>query len=139
MKKQNGQTAVEFAMILPLFFMMCFGMIYGAMMFLDYLQFNNAAGAIARDISLMNSEDERFKFIADLNNQDKATIKRYSNQLTSLYEPKFSAEENEAENLITVEIKFTRTDDLAGLLKKLNFPPENLGKIKIKMSLKEKT
>ena len=39
MHRQKGQTLVEFALLVPLFFAMCFGMIYGGIMFLDYLQY----------------------------------------------------------------------------------------------------
>ena len=54
MRKQSGQTAVEFALIAPMFFMMCFAMIYAGILFMDYLNYNNSARSIARAVSIEN-------------------------------------------------------------------------------------
>ena len=128
--KQKGQSAVEFALLVPLFFTMCFGMIYGAMMFMDYLQYNNAAGRIVRDISLL---EDRGDIIEKLNAQDKGTIEKYSTKLTNLYDATFFAEEKDSN--IILKINFTRTEDFPGLLDKINFPPKNLGAITVTMPL----
>ena len=40
---------------------MVFGMIYGGMMFMDYLSLNNSAYKVARDISLTETETEQLE------------------------------------------------------------------------------
>ena len=37
MKKQRGQILIEFALILPLFLLMIFGIFYSGMLFYDYI------------------------------------------------------------------------------------------------------
>ena len=113
---------------------MCFGMIYGGILFMDYVQYNHAAGAIARDISL--NIDDREQIIENINRQDAETIKNYSTKLTNLYDATFKAEEN-VDNSVTVTISFTRNATLPTLLNKINFPPENLSAITVKMPLKK--
>ncbi len=53
MKKQNGQVIVEFALILPLFLLMIFGLIYSGMLFHDYSTVSNMARSAAREAAIM--------------------------------------------------------------------------------------
>ena len=57
MKRQKGQSAVEFALMAPIVFTLILGMVYGGVMFMDYLNFNNQARTIAREISLATPSD----------------------------------------------------------------------------------
>ncbi len=52
MKKQKGQAIVEFALILPLFLMLMFGVVYSGMLFADYMTLSNVARASAREAAL---------------------------------------------------------------------------------------
>ncbi len=53
MKKQRGQVIVEFALILPLFLLMIFGLIYSGMLFHDYSTISNMARSAAREAAIM--------------------------------------------------------------------------------------
>ena len=137
--RQRGQAAVELAFIAPMFFLIFFSVIYAGILFMDYLQFSNAARAAARDITLA-SKTERTDIINKLNEQDTSTINKYANPLTSLYKPTFSVDKKtttvmvnnksvEKDVSVTVTITFQRTLsslDLPKILNRFKFPPETL-------------
>lgn len=52
MKFQRGQAIVEFALILPLFILVIFGIIYFGMAFSDYIALNSFARSSAREASI---------------------------------------------------------------------------------------
>ena len=52
MKKQRGQIIVEFALILPLFLLMIFGLIYSGMLFHDYSTLSNVARSATREVAI---------------------------------------------------------------------------------------
>ncbi|MGN0950633.1 MAG: TadE/TadG family type IV pilus assembly protein [Mitsuokella sp.] len=52
MKFQRGQSIVEFALILPLFMLILWGIIYFGMAFADYIALNNLARSSAREASI---------------------------------------------------------------------------------------
>jgi Flp pilus assembly protein TadG len=52
MKKQKGQVIVEFALILPLFLLMIFGLIYSGMLFHDYSTLSNVARSATREVAI---------------------------------------------------------------------------------------
>lgn len=52
MKFQHGQAIVEFALILPLFIFVLFGIIYFGMAFSDYIALNSFARSSAREASI---------------------------------------------------------------------------------------
>ena len=150
MFKQKGQSAVELAIILPTFFIFVFAILYTGLMFMDYIQFSNAARAAARDIAFKEdtkddteaitntrkTEIRRAEIRDGLNEQKQTYIKAYSNPLTTLYTPKF--EVTLSDKNVTVKISFERNDDdLPLLLDNLNFPPKNLSPITYTMPLEE--
>ena len=57
MKKRKGQAIVEFALVLPLFLLMMFGIIYSGMMFHDYSTLSNIARASTREAAVSAGED----------------------------------------------------------------------------------
>lgn len=135
MRKQKGQAAVEFALVVPLFFAMCFAMIYAGMMFMDYLQFNNAARAVARQISMTTDSEQREKIADDFTNHKLEYVK----QLTKLYTPTFKVDKP-IKNDVKIKIELTLNDEnLPGVLSWLNFPPKNLKPIEIIMPLDKTT
>lgn len=158
MKKQKGQSAVELAIILPMFFTLVFAVFYVGIMFMDYIQFSNAARAAARDISLAPSKSDTQKefnkenIIEKLNAQDETTISKYAAKLTNLYDAKFKAkivnkDENNEDNEdssndkkeeVVVTVTFERNDDnFPTLLYYMNFPPKTLGAITYKMPIEQ--
>ncbi|MDY3916447.1 MAG: TadE/TadG family type IV pilus assembly protein [Selenomonadaceae bacterium] len=56
-KFQQGQSIVEFAMILPFLFLLLWGFIYFGLFFSDYLMLNSVARSCAREASLQSSAD----------------------------------------------------------------------------------
>ena len=58
MRKQRGQSAVEFALMAPLVLFMVLAAIYGGAMFIQFMNYNNEARRIARDIAVA-PESER--------------------------------------------------------------------------------
>lgn len=52
MKKQRGQVIIEFALILPLFLLMIFGLFYSGMLFYDYSTLSNVARSAARETAI---------------------------------------------------------------------------------------
>lgn len=130
MSREKGQSLIEFALIIPFFFAMCFGMIYGGIMFLDYLQYNNASRAVARMISLTTDGEKRNDFATDFENNTS----EYIHQLKNLYTatPKVDISTND----VTVTVELERNEeDLPAVLNWINFPPKNLNPIKIVMPL----
>ncbi|MBQ6297314.1 MAG: pilus assembly protein [Selenomonadaceae bacterium] len=61
MRKQHGQSAVEFALMAPIIFMMIFGMIYGGIMFMQYMHYSNAVRTAARQIAVIRNSTDREK------------------------------------------------------------------------------
>ena len=49
MKKDKGQSLVEFTLVLPFFLLLVFAIIYGGMLFHDYSTVSNVARSIARE------------------------------------------------------------------------------------------
>ena len=97
MRKQRGQSAVEFALMAPIIFLLIFGMIYGGIMFMDYLNFNNYARTIAREVSLA-SADRRPEIIDKYND--------YSDE-AGVYKVLFNVETQDNEDVI-VTVQFRR-------------------------------
>lgn len=52
MKRQRGQSALEFALMAPLILLIVFGAIYGGIMFMQFLNYSNEARTIARQIAV---------------------------------------------------------------------------------------
>lgn len=56
MRKQKGQAVVEFALVLPLFFMLFWGIVYTGLLYSDYLTLSNLARESARSASIQGTE-----------------------------------------------------------------------------------
>ena len=97
MKRQKGQSAVEFALMAPIVFTLILGMIYGGVMFMDYLNFNNQARTIAREISLATPSDR--VFLMDKYN-------KFTDKLAGVY--KVSVNVTTDDEDVTVNVDFTR-------------------------------
>ena len=52
MRKQKGQAVVEFALVLPIFFMFFWGIVYTGLLYSDYLTLSNLARENARSASI---------------------------------------------------------------------------------------
>ena len=131
MMKQKGQSAVELALIVPIFFTMCFGMIYGGMLFMDYLSINNSARAIARANSLSDATNR-----ITLKESFEQKKGDYFYQMTKLYT---ATPEIIIGDDVTVTVELTlNSDGLPGVLSRIKFPPEKLNAVTVVMPI-EKT
>ena len=135
MEKQRGQTLVEFALVMPMIALFIFGMIYGALIFVDYMDFSNQARTIARQVAVMDEEKRSAEFDATL--QEISKFASFYNVTR-----KVSLVTNEGETKpadVLVEIDFTRDNkDLPNVLKWIGFPPETIRPIKYRMKLEYK-
>ena len=87
MNKQRGQVIVEFALILPLFLLMIFGLIYSGMLFHDYSTLSNIARSAAREAAITATVTENDSTI--INHYYDSEQKVFKEGLiTSLYKPK---------------------------------------------------
>jgi len=138
MKKQRGQTLVEFALMAPMMFLLIFGMIYGGVMFIDYMNLNNDARALARRIAVADTTAERQALI------DKYSASSADSSLKRFYDIKMTADYSYAEDDKTTKTKpidavvtvtFDRDNtDLPWIVYKVGFPPEHFA-IQYKMKL----
>jgi len=136
MNKQRGQAMVEFAFVVPFLIFLFLALIYGGLLFMDYIQYNNAARAIARAAAF-----EKGKVTFD--DSDKANFEKKFNPLTSLYTAKISDLQKETVSdsnsqeviLVTVKIDLERNKDLKlfhiltddkDADKGIQFPPKQL-------------
>lgn len=143
MARQKGQSMVEFVLTVPILMLLVFGMIYSGFIYADYLQYNNAARDVARDIAVQ-SEENRSQLVRDLNGQVPSVVKRYIRPLTNLYKGAFSVElerdplDGEKFTAVKVTIDFRRqsTEGVVPVFAR-GVLPEKLQEIKYTMRLEE--
>ena len=103
MKGQKGQSAVEFALVIPLFLFLVVGMIYGGFAYSDYLQYGNAVRQAARELSVQKDDAKRNSLRDNIN----AGTVTYVTPLTKLYKGTFHADINDNERYVQVKVSFT--------------------------------
>lgn len=131
--KQKGQSAVEFAFILPLFMVIVLGMIYAGILFMDYLQYNNDARAIAREVAFMPEENFTEGKLSAAKTKELADF--YFKNRTDMYNATLEPpEKNDSDSLVTVKISF-ELNGTWGLSKFINFPPSTLKTIVFTMPI----
>lgn len=104
MRKQKGQSVVEFSVMMPLILLCMLGLIYGGFTYADYLQYNNAVRDAARDIAVAQ-EDQRQGIVAGLNSNSKETVSKYVTTLPSFYKATFHAKLEEEYVEVRVDFK----------------------------------
>ena len=130
MRRQQGQSAVEFALMAPIVFMMIFGMIWGGIMFMEYMHYSNAVRTAARVIAVADA-DKRAQRITEqydfLNKayEEEITVKFYKPNVNISYYP------SESEPVdVVVEVAFYMEDStynsLPNILKWMDFPPRSI-------------
>ena len=73
---QKGQSILEFAVVLPLFLLVIYGIIYFGMAFTDYMALNNIARSSVREASLTSGSD--YSAIYKKYSQDDVPIAIYT-------------------------------------------------------------
>ncbi len=100
MRKQKGQSLVEFTLVLPFFFLLIFGLIYSGMLFHDYSTLSNIARSAAREAAV--SSESNYTEIRD----------HYSVQstITTLYTcESFTVAPNDTGEYVQATIHMART------------------------------
>lgn len=128
MKRQRGQSALEFALMAPIVFLMIFAAIYGGIMFMDYLNFSNEARAIARQIAVSPNKTaaiQKYSVSAGGSTLERFyTVKITANTVDSSGN-EVSETSNSAEDVV-VTVTFNRDNrDLPWIVYKVGFPPES--------------
>ena len=145
MARQKGQSMVEFVLAVPILMLLFFGIFYSALIYAEYLQYNNAARDVARDIAVQANEENRTQLRNDLNNQVPSVVSRYVRSIThlNLYKGNFTVGlEGEGEDgkhtEVHVIINFEKqsVDSLVPAFARGIFP-DSLPKIEYFMRLEE--
>lgn len=147
MRKQRGQSAIEFALMAPIIFMMIFGMIYGGIMFMQYMHYSNAVRTAARQIAVVKNTNQREsmrqkqeEWLKELW-EEEVSIKFYTPTPTVTLVPT-EVEVIEEDGVTTTKIKgqdvvvnvtFEREENLPLILEIIDFPPKTIKTIEYRM------
>ncbi len=125
MKNNNrGSAIIEFVIVMPLFFLMLFGMLYGGIMLHDYNGLNELTRAAARAGAIEQTDDGNKVDDADEKSPTKkvARVKRFITDNGNNYLLLYAVAENtievkdtekiNAEDAIIVSVSANRTDDI---------------------------
>lgn len=137
MNRRRGQSVVEFALVIPLFALFLFGLIYGGIMFLQWLNMSNDSRAEARRYAVMTKEQlEQETFPKTVTGAERfgsfytVTQKIWIENDSSTSKPKD----------VVVSIELERDNkDLPNILRWMNWPPEKLKPLEYRMKLEDKT
>lgn len=137
MNRRRGQSVVEFALVVPLFALFLFGLIYGGIMFLQWLNMSNDSRAEARRYAVMTKEQlEQETFPKTVTGEKRfgsfytVTQKIWIENDSSTSKPKD----------VVVSIELERDNkDLPNVLRWMNWPPEKLKPLEYRMKLEDKT
>lgn len=135
MKKQRGQTLVEFALMAPMIFLLVFAMIYGGVMFMDYLNFCNEARTLARRIAVASTADRAELMETYNTDTGKEFTRFYKVNMKAGYNYDTKDASKPVDAVVTVTFKRDNTD-LPWVVYKIGFPPENF-KIEYSMKLEK--
>ena len=136
MTRRRGQSVVEFALVVPLFALFLFGLIYGGIMFLQWLNMSNDSRAEARRYAVMTKEQlEQETFPKTVTGEKRfgsfytVTQKIWIENDSSTSKPKD----------VVVSIELERDNkDLPNVLRWMNWPPEKLKPLEYRMKLEDR-
>ena len=136
MQRQRGQSAVEFALMAPIIFFMIFGMIFGGIMFMEYMHYSNAVRTAARQVAVTDESkrDEVAK------SQEDWLRELWTKEVSvTLYEPdpQITFEDNSNGKDVVVNVTFVRSDNIPHILYALDFPPKYIKALQYKMKWEE--
>ncbi|MDY6290804.1 MAG: TadE/TadG family type IV pilus assembly protein [Succiniclasticum sp.] len=116
MKKQKGQSLVEFALVLPLFLFLVFAIIYAGMLFHDYTTLTGIARSAAREAAIV----ERTNY-SDI---ETFYAQQSRNTLTTLYTTESITVANETTNgSAGVRVRIHLTRDITSYILNVVTPP----------------
>ena len=85
--KQKGQSIIEFALVLPLFLLLVFGLFYIGMFFADYLTLSSIARSSAREAAIITSDEyyqNNYQKIREKYKNEKLPMDIFDWQATSI-------------------------------------------------------
>lgn len=141
MKRQRGQSLVEFALVIPMFILLLFGLIYGGVMFLQWLNMSNDSRAEARRIAVMSEEQLKSTFGDSYPTSTSPKIVEGESRFGSFYNvtQKIWIENDDSTSEpkdVVVAIELERSNkDLPSVLKWMDWPPEKLRPLEYRMKL----
>ena len=117
MKKQKGQSLVEFALVLPLFLFLVFAIIYAGMLFHDYTTLSGIARSAAREAAIV----ERTNY-SDI---ETFYLQQSRNTLTTLYstESVSVANEPQTDGSAGVRVRIHLSRDITSYVLNVVTPP----------------
>lgn len=120
---KRGTAIIEFVIVMPLFFLMLFGMLYGGIMLHDYNGLNELTRAAARAGAIEQTDDsEPEREAAEASSKKVARIKKFITDNGNNYMLLYSVDNNtitvtddqkiNKEDAIIVSVSANRTDDI---------------------------
>lgn len=113
MKRQRGQSALEFALMAPLILLIVFGAIYGGIMFMQFLNYSNEARTIARQIAVSPKTPEEGKAksarqerVERYNSDDVGALSIYHISVTTVLLKNNTVTTNDDEDAEEVSVRF---------------------------------
>lgn len=126
MKRQRGQAVVEFAIVLPFFLFLVFGIIYFGFLFKDYITLSNVARSSAREAAVGTDYDTIKDYYKD-NTKLTTGVYTWSGEDDSFTIEKITdSEDGNVPGSVKVTIKATLNTNFPayGLMKEISFPSE---------------
>lgn len=134
---------VEFALIAPIVFLMIFGMIWGGIMFMEYMHYSNAVRTAARQIAV-TTEEKREAMRAD---QEDWLKKLWTKEVgVTFYEPypdvnivdNYAADNTTVLSKdVVVQVTFRRAVNIPNILDAVDFPPKYIKTLEYRMRVEE--
>ena len=151
MNQRRGQSAVEFALMAPIIFLMVFGLIYSGIMFMEYLHYANAVRTAAREIAVkpvvsINDDDVNTARLKVITAKKKWLEEIYDKEVPGkLYRPKVditpTADTINSDTDVVVTVSFEMNDatfnSLPGVLRWIEFPPRTINTLQYRMKLEK--
>jgi len=130
---------VEFALMVPIVFMMIFGMIWGGIMFMEYMHYSNAVRTAARVIAVsdLSTDAKKTKVLQD---QKTFLQQAYENEISvRFYKPvvDVKVEKGDAVVEVTLVIPDKTYATLPNVLKALQFPPQIIKTLNYRMKIEK--
>ena len=123
---------VEFALIAPIVFLMIFGMIWGGIMFMEYMHYSNAVRTAARQIAVTNETDR--KTMAE--DQKKWLESLWEKEVgVTFYKPAVVIDTTSKSTDVIIVVGFDRAVNIPNILDAVDFPPKHIKGLQYQMRL----
>ena len=127
---------VEFALIAPIVFLMIFGMIWGGIMFMEYMHYSNAVRTAARQIAV----------VSDAQREEMVTKQRewlqdlWEDEVgVTFYKPAVVIDTKSESTDVIIVVGFDRAVNIPNILDAVDFPPKHIKGLQYRMKLERAT